>query len=358
MEVVGSISLAVICGFTYGSIKAHAINTLNLANAFSSLTSQKILVFVKYDRNKILEDKWSEEFDFIENLTILKYETQAELKYMIMQQSVQFAYIRDYKSANVLNELRIPYVAETHAHPSNSSSDFIQFTQNAKNNLCRVVSTIHPILAENLIKRGIPKEKVVILSDCVDNESFYKWRNNKIGNGIFYAGHLYNYKGITTFLKCAKLMKNQKFYVLGGSVSQVIKWKFVNVIVFRNYSNNVKFLGWVQHKRIPQHLSQAAVLVLPPEKWDPSASWTSPVKLGEYLSSGKPVVCSRIPALEYWIDEASVTWFQPGDYNDLSKKLQSITVCKENNKFGAQIEAAHKFDYKNKAKTLLGFFEL
>ena len=208
-------------------------------------------------------------------------------------------------------------------------------------------------LKENLIRKGIPNGKLVVLSDCVDNEIFQQSRSKEHGNGILYAGHLYSYKGISTFLGSAKLINNHTFYILGGSLAQIIKWKLFSLIVTRNFTNNVKFLGWIKHKRIPLFLSKAAILVLPPEKWHPSAAWTSPVKLGEYLSSGRPVVCSKIPALEHWVDEKSVTWFEPGDYRNLSQILRIVLRNTDNPKFESQIQTAQKFDYKNKAKALL-----
>ena len=66
-------NFSVICGFEYGSIKAHAINTLNLANAFSRVLNYNIHVFVKKPKTSCFSDVWSNEFSFIDNLDLIQY---------------------------------------------------------------------------------------------------------------------------------------------------------------------------------------------------------------------------------------------------------------------------------------------
>jgi glycosyltransferase involved in cell wall biosynthesis len=59
----------------------------------------------------------------------------------------------------------------------------------------------------------------------------------------------------------------------------------------------VTFAGQVEPPRVAALLRQADVLVLPNTPGRVSAAYTSPLKLFEYMASGRPIVASDLPAL-------------------------------------------------------------
>ena len=62
--------IGIVCGFELGSKKAHAINTMNLANGFLRLEAiESVTVYAKIDDGQFDSElaSWTEEFYFLED---------------------------------------------------------------------------------------------------------------------------------------------------------------------------------------------------------------------------------------------------------------------------------------------------
>ena len=64
-----------------------------------------------------------------------------------------------------------------------------------------------------------------------------------------------------------------------------------------NASDNVSFTGFVPPSEVPSYLAAADMMVMPSTDRLHYASYTSPLKLFEYMASGRPVVVSDLPVL-------------------------------------------------------------
>ena len=125
-----------------------------------------------------------------------------------------------------------------------------------------------------------------------------------------YVGHLYDYKGIPTILQAAALLPKVDFHLIGGLPEDVSRQR---ARVEQMELNNVTLHGLRSHSAVPPFLWHADALLLPPSARHPSAAWTSPLKVGEYLASGTPVVATAIPALQDWLSEQEVKFVPPDD---------------------------------------------
>jgi glycosyltransferase involved in cell wall biosynthesis len=119
--------------------------------------------------------------------------------------------------------------------------------------------------------------------------------------------------------------------------------------------DNVVFHGLQPHADVPRYLWHADVLLLPPSRHHPSARWTSPVKLGEYLASGVPVVATDIPALRDALTDDVVQFVRPDDPNDLAQSvrrlLQDDSRVRQLSQSGR--EMAEQLSYQRRAQTVL-----
>lgn len=84
---------------------------------------------------------------------------------------------------------------------------------------------------------------------------------------------------------------------------------------------NVKFLGTVSKESVRDLLAAADCLAMP-KRNHPGNEAASPIKLGEYLASGRPVVASRVCGIDRWLEDGrSVILCRPDDPSDLARAL-------------------------------------
>ena len=98
------------------------------------------------------------------------------------------------------------------------------------------------------------------------------------------------------------------------------------------------------------------MLLLPPSANEPSKDWTSPVKLGEYLAAGGPIVASRIPALRDLLGVRDAFWFEPDDAEDLVRAVGSALSERRDSRQRRQARAAELaegFSYRRRARRIM-----
>jgi glycosyltransferase involved in cell wall biosynthesis len=114
----------------------------------------------------------------------------------------------------------------------------------------------------------------------------------------------------------------------------------------------VFFLGWRQPSQVPRYLAFADVLVhySSPEK-------ASPLKIFEYMLSGRPVAAPRAPGVEEVLnDGVDSLLFDPFDPADAARKVVLLLKDKELGKrlaSNARNTALSKYTYRARARTLL-----
>jgi glycosyltransferase involved in cell wall biosynthesis len=332
--------ILVASAFQADSRFAHAINTLKMADGFSRLGHQVTVVCRRPQVGDVSMAELREGYGLSDDLQVVQVRSRLfglslnEHRHFALQVArlarrlgTDFAYSRNYLAPVTLSRMGIPVVAESHAHPENRSEPLAQMV----NALAEVrafskLVTIAPILKENFVRLGVPWHKIMVLPDAADlalfqrPKGFVRATSDKRAR-VVYAGHLYDYKGIPTILDAAALMPECDFVLVGGKPEDLQRHR--QAIAERRL-DNIELTGWLAHTQVPSHLWNADVLLLPPSAQHPSARWTSPVKMGEYLASGTPVVASRIPALEYWLDADRVCFINPDDGTDLAAGIRRV----------------------------------
>ena len=126
---------------------------------------------------------------------------------------------------------------------------------------------------------------------------------------IVYTGALFGWKGVHTLAEAAKYLP-QDFIVafVGGALKDIEVCKKA----YRE-RKEILILGHRPHKEMPLWQKAADVLVLPnTAKEAISLYYTSPMKLFEYMASGRAIVASDIPSIRELADDSSVL-FVPAD---------------------------------------------
>ena len=105
-------------------------------------------------------------------------------------------------------------------------------------------------------------------------------------------------------------------------------------------------------------MKAADALVLPNKKEEKiSELYTSPLKLFEYMASGRPIIASDLPSLREVLDENSAVFFESGDSSQLAESIKNIL---NNENLGRSIssrafEKVKNHTWENRAKKILDF---
>jgi glycosyltransferase involved in cell wall biosynthesis len=223
--------------------------------------------------------------------------------------------------------LRKPFFWETHIKPKN----FNRY-QKAINKSSGLVAVTNYYKNE-LIELGINKEKILYVPDGVDLAKFdlqvgREEARKKLGlpmdkKIVLYSGHLYEWKGVDVLIESSKLMgESVDVYLVGGDTKELQK---IGDYVSENKYDNIKIVGHKPYSEIPFWLKASDVLVLPnTAKSEVSKFYTSPMKLFEYMASGRPIVASRLPSFEDVLNNENSFLVIPDNSEILAKKVNFI----------------------------------
>lgn len=88
---------------------------------------------------------------------------------------------------------------------------------------------------------------------------------------------------------------------------------------------NVTFTGFVPPADVPRYLAAADILVMPSTSDLPYADFTSPLKLFEYMASGRPLVSADLPVLREVIDDGeNALLYRSDDHDALAAAVERL----------------------------------
>jgi glycosyltransferase involved in cell wall biosynthesis len=332
--------ILVASAFEASSQWAHAINTIKMAQGFARLGNEVTLVCRRPPEGKVLPTESAARYGLNEPIywvqlpqRVLNYYLDPHWHFalqalpVILHMRPDLVFTRNYIFPWLSSRLGLSTVAESHAYPDNKTAPFLRMLSAARHGSFRLLVTISQRLADHYHSLGVPNEKLIVLPDAVDLQLFQRPESQNINpypnkkSVVAYVGHLYDYKGIPTVLQAASLLPTVQFHLVGGWQEDVKRHQSV---VKAKGLRNVTLHGLKPHAEIPPYLWNADVLLLPPSAKHPSAAWTSPLKLGEYLASGVPIVATDIPALRDWVTEDEVEFVAPDDPEALAEGIRRL----------------------------------
>ncbi|MCD6460610.1 glycosyltransferase family 4 protein [bacterium] len=350
-----------------------------------SLSDKQILAFygITPHNNLIIKRLWVINYDghpFIWNksyyVCVLIYIT-----YLLFIKKVDCFFLRDLALARVLIPFKnlfnfklfyeshiVSYLMAQRQHllfpatePANSKKvSRIKQRESYIFNHSDIVITITRRLKEKIKEIFIiPDEKIQVIADGVDTESFKPDKNVK-REGIIYIGQVYPWKGVDTLIEAMKYI-NTTLKVIGGIPFEDDLERLKNKARQIGIADKISFLGFIKPKDVASHLKTAKISVIPLPDNVMARDYTSPLKLFESMSSGTAVVASDLPSIREIIsDGVNGLLYPPADPIALAEavnKLDSDDALL--NKITANaLKDATQYSWKNRADRIIKLINL
>ncbi|MBI3332454.1 glycosyltransferase family 4 protein [Candidatus Peregrinibacteria bacterium] len=278
-------------------------------------------------------------------------------------------YVRASLLVPLLAKTGVPVILELHTIPKRRSRRFATLC-----NSCKKVVCLTHLMAHELRRRGIDRAKIVVEPDGVDLSRFrhvpsLKDAKKKAKNFpddrpvVGYVGSFFTQrkieKGVGVIIEALAILKrkNVPLYGLfaGGQSGEIEMYK--RAARQKKIDRDVLFHGLLAAAEVPLQLAACDILIYPaPASKHPYFQRdTSPLKLFEYLATGRPIICADLPPLREVVDDRTVFFFTPGDATSLAHWIDHVlsrpTEAKKKAERGQSLVKA--FDWKKRMERIM-----
>lgn len=263
--------------------------------------------------------------------------------------------------------LGMPVILESHNFSKFSVNRWIgrwvKITQDPRRRAFMIVTTRAG--KNSYVKLGVPESRIKVLPNGVAVERFAididrKMLRMELGLPLntavaAFSGSLHEGRGGEEMLECARLLPDIHFIIVGGTADQVARFRR---LAQEQALRNVTFTGHVSQGTLPRYLLAADFLLMPYTTRFSAHSfeYTSPMKMFEYLATGRPMVATDFPILHEVLEHGRNAVFVKPDSgaelaNGLRFLLSNPDVARrigENAKVDAQ-----RYSWENRARTVI-----
>jgi glycosyltransferase involved in cell wall biosynthesis len=204
--------------------------------------------------------------------------------------------------------LGIPVILESHNFSKFEKhrmlGSWIAFTQQAEKPVSMIVTTHAG--KRSYVRMGVPEDRIRVLPNGVNVERFsVEVDQASLRNELdlptdvpllAFSGSLREGRGVEEMLDCAALLPEVQVLIVGGTPADVSRYQ---ELARQRGIGNVHFAGHVAQSVLPKYLLAADILLMPytTRFSEHSFEYTSPMKMFEYLATGRPIVATDFPIL-------------------------------------------------------------
>src|SRR3989338_4058307 len=229
--------------------------------------------------------------------------------------------------------------------------------------LADTVSVSSNRLRKECLRYGLPPKKIFEGHVGADLERFNPQNNGDHirqryrvkGPLVMYVGQLHGGQYVELFMEAASMLFQRNpdlsFMIVGGGY-RLPELKQYSASLGLN--GRLIFTEFIHHDEIPFYIAAADICVACFERND-ITEFKSPLKIVEYLASGKPIVASRVGEVEGMIGGAGILT-EPGDAMSLADGIEKLLKDRELRKEFSQkarLQAENRHNWSNTADGLL-----
>ena len=336
--------IAVIAQGTIPAQTANSIQNMKMAGAFVGLGIE-VKVFAPGKDPEIDWRQLANHYGLEQQFEILwipirsfwrRYDFAFSSVRAAQEWGADLVYTRLPQAATVAGERGLPTIFELHDMPSGAMGPWLlrRFLK-APGARRLVVNTNH--LKQKIQKRyQIPDEENVLLlaPNGVDLQRYEDLPTPELARKKLglpetftagYTGHLYKGRGIELILELARRLPNVRFLFVGGRPEDVA-WRKQQASDLAH----AQFIGFVSNADLPLYQAACDVLLMPHERKVAGSSgadiseFTNPLKMFEYLASGRPILVSDLPILREVLNEENAILLPIGDAQSWESALTTL----------------------------------
>lgn len=209
---------------------------------------------------------------------------------------------------------------------------WVKLTQDARRAVSMIVTTMAG--KRSYMRLGVPENRVRVLPNGVHVDRFS--RNEKrdalraelrlptSARIAAFSGSLHEGRGGEEMLDCAALLPEVQVLIVGGTPADVERYR---AEAKQRGLRNVHLTGHVDQATLPKYLLAADILLMPYTTRFSAHSfeYTSPMKMFEYLATGRPIVATDFPILHEVLEHERNALFVPPDSGEaLARGVQRL----------------------------------
>ena len=178
-----------------------------------------------------------------------------------------------------------------------------------------------------------------------------------------YSGGFYEGRGLETLLELARSFPQVNFVWVGGRADVVAKWQ---ERIAAEKLGNVRLTGFVENQKLPVYQMAADVLLMPYGKVIAGSSGgniarvSSPMKMFEYMASGRAILTSELPVLREVLTDDNAAFYAPEDMADLNARFAALLSDKARREKLAQqaLKDVQAYSWQQRMKTIISAMEI
>jgi glycosyltransferase involved in cell wall biosynthesis len=174
------------------------------------------------------------------------------------------------------------------------------------------------------------------------------------------TGHLYAGRGMELFVELAKKKPEIRFVWSGGKPEDVELWREKTKAI-----PNITFAGFVPNAQLPMYQAAADILMMPyghkigiSGAGGNSAQISSPMKMFEYMASGRAILASDLPVFHEVLNEDNAVFCPPEKLVAWEGALQALVDNPDRRAILAKQARsdAQQYSWTERAKRILDGF--
>jgi len=222
---------------------------------------------------------------------------------------------------------------------------------------------------------GIPKEKILYAPNGVDLKRFdlnisKEEARQKVKLPLdavlaLYVGrfHILNQaKGLSVMMRSLRYLPHSLKMVFVGGPVEMGKRVYSEIALEEGiHPDQVIFTDHVAPTLVALYLKAADVLVIPFPKMEQFAYYVSPIKLFEYMASGRPIVASDLPSIRDIVrDGETAILVEPGNPKALAEGIKRVLDDPDLAKriSGQAYDEVQQYTWTERARKIIEFIEV